>query len=152
MKAEQTPSPGMVYRFGLEALARAVSHQLNALLVWHIRDREVGTQLSNCVHLRPSYRWRMSVGIESISGSRFESDSNPAETTTWMIHPEESARGNDPVGSTEGVGTGELAVSAPANRDDPSLDMPRGGTLGRVSSQELTTESTNWKDARSARR
>ena len=94
----------MVYRFGLEALARAVSHQLNALLVWHIRDREVGTQLSNCVHLRPSYRWRMSVGIESISGSRFESDSNPAETTTWMIHPEESARGNDPVGSMEGVG------------------------------------------------
>jgi len=45
-----------------------------------------------------------SVGIESISGSRFESDSNPAETTTWMIHPEESARRNDPVGSMEGVG------------------------------------------------
>jgi hypothetical protein len=32
-KVEQTPSPGIVYRFGLEAFACAVSHQLNALLV-----------------------------------------------------------------------------------------------------------------------
>jgi hypothetical protein len=33
MKVEQTPSPGIVYRFGLEAFAHAVSHQLNALLM-----------------------------------------------------------------------------------------------------------------------
>jgi hypothetical protein len=33
MKVEQTPSPGIVYRFGLEAFTRFVSHQLNALLV-----------------------------------------------------------------------------------------------------------------------
>jgi hypothetical protein len=33
MKVEQTSSPGIVYRFGLKALARAVSNQLNAFLV-----------------------------------------------------------------------------------------------------------------------
>jgi hypothetical protein len=33
MKVEQTPSPGIVYRFGLEAFARSFSHQLNAFLV-----------------------------------------------------------------------------------------------------------------------
>jgi hypothetical protein len=51
MKVEQTPSPGIVYRFGLEFFARAVSHQLNAVLVWHIHDGRVGTQLSDCAHL-----------------------------------------------------------------------------------------------------
>jgi hypothetical protein len=32
-KVAQTPSPGIVYRFGLEPFARAVSHRLNARVV-----------------------------------------------------------------------------------------------------------------------
>src|SRR5215469_12051442 len=51
MKVEQTPSPGIVYLFGLETFARAVSYQLNAVLVWHIHDERVATQRSSCVHL-----------------------------------------------------------------------------------------------------
>jgi len=51
MKIEQTPSPGIVDRFGLEAFARSFSHQLNALLVWKIQDGRIGTQLSNSFHL-----------------------------------------------------------------------------------------------------
>jgi hypothetical protein len=50
MKVEQTPSPGIVDRCGLEAFARAVSDQFNALLVWRIHHGEFGTQLSDCVH------------------------------------------------------------------------------------------------------
>jgi hypothetical protein len=51
MKVEQAPSPGIVYRFGLEAFARAVSDQLNAFLVRQVHDGRVGSQLSSCLHL-----------------------------------------------------------------------------------------------------
>src|SRR5215831_2795734 len=57
MKVEQTPSPGIVYLFGLETFARAVSYQLNAVLVWHIHDGRVATQPSSCVHLPLNFPW-----------------------------------------------------------------------------------------------
>src|ERR1700683_1485377 len=50
-KVAQTPSPGIVDRFGLDAFARAVSHQLNSLVVRHINGGRFGTQLRDCVHL-----------------------------------------------------------------------------------------------------